>query len=87
MNYHFTGQRIERNGEQVLVGLGIDITERQRIQSGNRQVLLRRYQTLMKTALDGFRIMDMQGNVVEANDAFCRMLGYTHEEATQAQYC
>jgi len=78
--YYFTGRRIERNGEQVLVGMGVDISERQQIQN-RTEALLRRYQGLMKTALDGFRVMDIQGNVVEANDAFCRMLGYTPDEA------
>ena len=42
--------------------------------------LLRRHQALMKNSLDGIAIMDAQGNVVEANDAFCRKLGYTREE-------
>jgi diguanylate cyclase (GGDEF)-like protein/PAS domain S-box-containing protein len=80
MNYRFTGHRIERDGEQVVVGVGMDITERQRIQT-ETAVLLRRYQALMNSALDGIRVMDIKGNVVEANDSFCRMLGYTHEEA------
>jgi PAS domain S-box-containing protein len=42
---------------------------------------LKRYQTLMKNALDGIHIMDIGGNIVEVNDAFCNMLGYTQEEA------
>jgi diguanylate cyclase (GGDEF)-like protein/PAS domain S-box-containing protein len=79
MSYYFTGYRMERNGEQVLAGLGIDITERQRIQK-ETETLLRRYQTLMKTALDGIRVMDIQGNIVEVNDSFCDMLGYTQAE-------
>ena len=41
--------------------------------------LLRRNQALMKNSLDGITIMDAQGNIVEANDAFCRKLGYTRE--------
>jgi diguanylate cyclase (GGDEF)-like protein/PAS domain S-box-containing protein len=56
-----------------------DITERQRIQM-ETSALLRRNQTLMKTAVDGIHILDIQGNVVEANDSFCRLLGYTPEE-------
>jgi diguanylate cyclase (GGDEF)-like protein/PAS domain S-box-containing protein len=44
---------------------------------------LKRYQALMKNALDGIHVMDVQGNVVEVNDSFCYMLGYTHEEACQ----
>ncbi|OGS99263.1 MAG: hypothetical protein A3F73_06460 [Gallionellales bacterium RIFCSPLOWO2_12_FULL_59_22] len=47
------------------------------------QSLLSRYQALMHTSMDGIHIMDMRGNLVDANDAFCRMLGYTHEEAAQ----
>jgi len=44
------------------------------------ETLLRRNQILMQNSMDGIHIMDMQGNIVEANDAFCRMLGYTPEE-------
>ena len=42
--------------------------------------VLRRNQALMKNSMDGITIMDTQGDIVEANDAFCRMLGYTREE-------
>ena len=42
--------------------------------------LLRRNQILMQNSKDGIHIMDMQGNLVEANDAFCNMLGYSKEE-------
>lgn len=47
-----------------------------------REVLvqLRRNQALMATSMDGIHVMDMQGNIVEANEAFCRMLGYSREE-------
>jgi diguanylate cyclase (GGDEF)-like protein/PAS domain S-box-containing protein len=44
------------------------------------EALLRRNQTLMQNAMDGIHVMDMQGNIVEANDSFCHMLGYTKEE-------
>lgn len=41
------------------------------------------YQNLMRTSLDGIHIMDIDGNLLEANDAFCRMLGYTQDEVTR----
>jgi PAS domain S-box-containing protein len=41
------------------------------------------YQALMKNALDAINIVDELGNVVEANDSFCNLMGYTHEEALQ----
>lgn len=59
-----------------------DITDRQRIRM-NTKALLQRNQTLMKNAVDGIHILDINGNVIEANDSFCRLLGYTQEEVTQ----
>jgi diguanylate cyclase (GGDEF)-like protein/PAS domain S-box-containing protein len=55
------------------------------IDEGNKrsqegQAQLRRNQALMATSMDGIHVMDMQGDIVEANDAFCRMLGYSPEE-------
>ncbi len=44
---------------------------------------LKRYQILMKNALDGIHILDIEGNIIEANDSFCDMLGYTREEAAK----
>lgn len=42
--------------------------------------LLQRNQSLMMNSMDGIYIMDIRGNIIEANDALCRMLGYTQEE-------
>ncbi|MCK9200182.1 MAG: PAS domain S-box protein [Gallionella sp.] len=55
------------------------------INEGNKrsqevQAQLHRNQALMATSMDGIHVMDMQGNIVEANEAFCRMLGYSREE-------
>ena len=47
------------------------------------EALLRRNQALMLTSMDGIHVMDMQGNILATNDAFCRMLGYTQEEAAR----
>lgn len=41
---------------------------------------IRMYETLMRTANDGIHIFDLDGNIVQVNDAFCRMLGYTSDE-------
>ncbi len=35
---------------------------------------------LLRMASDGIHIMDIEGNIVLANDAFCNMLGYTMDE-------
>jgi diguanylate cyclase (GGDEF)-like protein/PAS domain S-box-containing protein len=77
--YHFTGRRIEHDGEPVLVGMGVDIAERKEAEQKS-EVMLRRHQTLMKSALEGIHVMDIQGNIIEANETFCKMLGYSNVE-------
>lgn len=40
----------------------------------------RRLQTILNTASDGIHVLDEEGNVVEASNAFCRMLGYPRDQ-------
>ncbi|HUW00202.1 MAG TPA: PAS domain S-box protein, partial [Gallionella sp.] len=44
---------------------------------------LKHYQVLINNVRDGIHVMDIQGDIVEVNDAFCEMLGYTREEASK----
>ncbi|MDP2760254.1 MAG: EAL domain-containing protein [Sideroxyarcus sp.] len=37
-------------------------------------------ESLLRAASDGIHILDLEGNVLQVNDAFCRMLGYTAAE-------
>ncbi|MFZ2523877.1 MAG: PAS domain S-box protein [Candidatus Ferrigenium altingense] len=37
----------------------------------------RKNEMLLRTASDGIYIFDLEGNIVQVNDAFCRMLGYS----------
>lgn len=80
--YHFTGRRVTRDGVPVLIGLGLDITE-SRANLREARSLLRRNQTLMRNSMEGIHVLDIDGNVLEANDAFCNMLGYTRDETLQ----
>lgn len=38
------------------------------------------YRTIMRTAMDGFCLVDLNGAFLDVNDAFCSMLGYSREE-------
>jgi len=38
------------------------------------------YQSITRNALDGFWIIDMQGNFLDVNDAYCRLIGYSQKE-------
>ncbi|MBK5276197.1 MAG: PAS domain S-box protein [Desulfuromonadales bacterium] len=39
-----------------------------------------RYRTILQTAMDGFWLMDTQGNLLEVNETYCRMSGYNAQE-------
>ncbi len=38
------------------------------------------YRTLLQTATDGFWLVDTQGQLIEVNETYCRMSGYSEEE-------
>lgn len=69
---------IHLNKQYVLVVLR-DISER--LEAENKIIsLVTRYQSLLQMASDGIHILNDKGQVVEANNIFCTMLGYTKEE-------
>jgi PAS domain S-box-containing protein len=39
-----------------------------------------RHRTILRTAMDGFWQVDLQGRLVEVNEAYCRMSGYSEQE-------
>ena len=80
MHVHLTGA-LSANGEQCLV-TAVDIAEFKHAQAAITASALR-YQTLLQTGSDGIHVLDEKGNVLEANMAFCNMLGYTKEELLQ----
>ena len=61
-------------------GFATDITNQRRIEQLRVAESLR-YRTLLSTATDGIHLLDIEGRLVESNEAFRRHLGYTAEEA------
>lgn len=39
--------------------------------------------TILRNAMDGFWLLDLQGKILEVNDAYCRMTGFSREELLQ----
>lgn len=57
----------------------LDITERKAAEEALRESEAR-YRVIFQTAMDGFWRVDMQGRLVEVNETYCRMSGYSREE-------
>ena len=47
---------------------------------GERQRAREEREAILRTALDGFVIVDGAGRILETNDAYCRLTGYTRDE-------
>lgn len=35
---------------------------------------------IISTSMDGFLLVDLTGNILEVNDSYCQLIGFTHEE-------
>ncbi|MET0065294.1 MAG: EAL domain-containing protein [Candidatus Thiodiazotropha sp.] len=71
---------IGSNGEVLgVLGIGHDITDRklseQAILEGSQ-----RYEAVLSSTRDGFWVVQMEGFIVDVNDAYCRFSGYTRDE-------
>ena len=84
------GSRIELevNGEFIrgadgqprqIVFIARDITERKRALA-DLSASEARHRTILQTAMDGFWVVDGLGRIVDVNEAYCRMSGYSMAE-------
>jgi hypothetical protein len=64
---------------KFFTGIIRDTTERKLAEKNLRDNLLRQ-ETILQTAMDGFWLTDMHGNLLEVNESYCRMSGYSSEE-------
>ena len=59
--------------------IGVDLTERKRSEKKLKESETK-YRTILKSAMDGFWLTDMDGRLLEVNDAYCSMSGYNTDE-------
>jgi len=59
-------------GQKLIFCVCRDVTERKKARE--------RLQTILKTAIDGFWLTNLEGKLLEVNDSYCKMIGYTREE-------
>ncbi|MBU2551648.1 MAG: PAS domain S-box protein [Proteobacteria bacterium] len=62
-----------------MVGIVQDITDPKQAEEALRESE-ERHRTILRTAIDGFWMADMQGRFLEVNEAYCRMSGYSEQE-------
>ncbi len=71
--YDFAGQPL---GVMMVIS---DITERKRIETELKKAA-DKYSTLFNTTSDGVWIHNLNAEILEVNDAYCRMSGYSRDE-------
>ena len=60
------------NGERQFQVLYQDVTERKMAEE--------KYQTIIRTAIDGYMMVDIQEHILDVNDAYCKLIGYSRDE-------
>jgi len=66
-------------GRVLLAGVASEITVRKRAEAALRESE-ERHRTILETAMDGYWLVDAAGRLVEVNETYCRMSGYTARE-------
>jgi|GEM_PF-2119259 len=70
---------IEMNGKELILSVVRDISERKRMES-ELAAKESRYRGIIETSSEGFWMVDMQGRLLEVNDAYVALSGYSREE-------
>ncbi|OGV57042.1 MAG: hypothetical protein A2X49_14185 [Lentisphaerae bacterium GWF2_52_8] len=70
----------DEQGEIIgVLSAGNDITERKQTEDA-LSASEEQHRNVLQTAMDGFWMLDMQGQLLEVNETYCRMSGYNMEE-------
>ena len=73
------GMLIEYQGRPAVMGTLIDITERKLAEKKLRECQEHRRASL-QTAMDGYLLCDLEGRLLEVNNSYCQMIGYSEQE-------
>ena len=73
------------NGEPAILGVGVDVTERKRMEEALRESELK-YRRLYDSMQEAYIRTDLDGHILECNEPFRAMLGYTMDELLQRSH-
>jgi PAS domain S-box-containing protein len=82
--YFFTGRRAVFEGANCLVGMGVDISERKRVELELRETQ-GQLEAVVENLREGLVIADPKGEFLRWNPASFRMLGFTNPEEGRRQ--
>lgn len=68
----FAGEIIKTTAGDRLFSTAEDITAQKQEED--------RIKTILRMAMDGYYLVDMEGRILETNDSYCSMIGYSNEE-------
>jgi two-component system, cell cycle sensor histidine kinase and response regulator CckA len=75
----FSTSVVDLGAERVVLSISRDVTARHESEEALRASEAR-FQRLSESGVVGIVVADVHGNVLEANDVYLRMIGYTREE-------
>jgi len=68
-------ERLQRTNKRLL-----EANEELKMVINERRQAAEKHRAIVQTALDGFWISDLEGRLLEVNDSYCAMVGYSREE-------
>jgi PAS domain S-box-containing protein len=77
LHVFITGKAIQ--GEEQCLITVVDISSLKQAQETVRLSNMQHH-AILQTAMDGFWLADLKGNLVEVNETYCRMSGYSEQE-------
>ncbi len=67
------------NGEQCFI-IALDISEKKQIEQALKVSETNNKNFILQTAMDGFWLIDKHGKLLEVNENYCKMSGYSEQE-------
>jgi sigma-B regulation protein RsbU (phosphoserine phosphatase) len=70
---------VQLTEEDLIEGISIDITDKKHAEQQLKQSE-EKYRRIVETAAEGFLLMDEALTIIDVNEAYCKLIGYAHDE-------